>query len=142
MTYVQRRKYPAIDIIKIITGTHDKFYNDPDWFGETRRTARDRWNDWLAKCVNTSNHDQLMQAYYGLQVGMDNAVKQNLNTDGVCELYTRLLRSIEKELIRILKKNDPHVLDNPLMNKENAHRLQEKKNRDQDIQNFLRGNSY
>lgn len=142
MTYVQRRKYPAIDIVKILTGVHEKFYNDPEWFGESRRTARDRWNDWLAECARGGNHSDLMQAYYSLQVGMDNAVKQKLNSEGLCVLYTRLLRSIENELVRILKKRDSHILDNPLKNKEYGHLLQQKKNRDQEIQNFLKNNSF
>lgn len=142
MTYVQRRKYEAIDIVKILTGTHEKFYNDPEWYGDKRRTARDRWNQWLTKCVNEDNHNELMKAYYSLQLGMDNAVKQKLNTEGLCALYTRLLRSIENELIKILRKRSPHVLDNPVKKNNYSHLVQEKRDRDLDIHKFLRSNSF
>ncbi len=125
------RKEQAIDLVKLFSKDHSL------------------WNEFLTDCQAQHNIKKLTRVYYGLQVGMDDLVKDKPNY-GVLNLlclkqkmtidewFLRLQRSIEKTLKNILREKYPNPCDHPLIAKKFAHLLGEKKARDLEFDNFLK----
>ena len=110
------RKYEAIDILKLYSGTlkgfEDDFkipIDDPkicvfDVSGLRRLlNSHEKWNLWLARCYETCNINELAKVRYSLQAGMDDLVKKKMVTDKIAIFFARTLRSIEKTAERIIK---------------------------------------
>jgi hypothetical protein len=119
-------KYEAVDIIKL----HNK-------------SSHDLWNRWLTYSFESQDVEGLKKIRYGLARGMDNAVKEKLNTEEIVNLFIRLNRSIEITLKRILKEKYPSPNDNPLTaDKYDLANLSIKRLRDQEFDKFLKESSF
>jgi|KBSSwiStaDraftv2_1062776.scaffolds.fasta_scaffold156523_2 hypothetical protein len=121
------RKYEAIDLMKLHThGSHRG------------------WNDFLKKCLKSQNINELARVRYSIQAGMDDLVKQNLNTEEMILWYIRLNRSLETTAKQIIKLKHPMPGDTPTKNKEfqiGEYALAKRK-RDQELQKFMKESSY
>lgn len=108
------------------------------------------WNHFLTKCLRSHDVKKLERTYIGLQKGMNNLVKEKLNTEKVNGLFVRLTRSIEKTLKDIYRAKMPHPYDNPIVAGEAKKTNEEefksysaiKKKRDQEFEAFLRRVSF
>jgi len=89
-----RRKYPPLDVVKLIA----------QW-------DTSLWNDFLTKCLENRDVERLKSTLYGMQYGMDLAVKQKLNSDKMTNTFLRMTRSIEITLKKILRVTYPSPLD-------------------------------
>ena len=116
-----KRKYDGIDLLALYTAADFVV-----------------WNAFLTDCHAKHNIQKLQSTYYGLQVGMDNLVKQKLNTQKIDEWFLRLQRSIENTLKRILREKYPNPCDQPMIAKEHAKFLESKRARDIEFESFLK----
>lgn len=114
------RKYPAIDILKLYSGTMKGFEDDlqyvPMSFDDDSSAvidasrshkalkAHQKWNLWLKRCLKHQDLEELLKTRYGLQVGMDDLQKKGLATAAICEMFVRWQSSIEKTARQIIKK--------------------------------------
>jgi hypothetical protein len=104
------------------------------------------WNKWLTKCAEEENVTELGKVYYGVQAGMDDLVKEKLNTDKMNLFFSRLTMSIERTVRVILKRKYPSPLDDPQTAismkqtnpKEYEKHYKEKKKRDLFYEQWLR----
>lgn len=116
-----------IDILKLYTE------------GDTKK-----WNEFLQECFEKRQIDRLMDTRIGLQKGMDDLVKQKLNTDHISEMFIRWNRSIELTAKKIITVLNPLPGDNPKMHKEfmTDEWLRIKRKRDHDFELFILKSSY
>lgn len=96
-----------------------------------------KWNEFLTVCLRRRDLPSLEKVLYGIQKGMDDLVKQKLNTDKVNLVFVRMQKSIEDTMKKILKLKNPSPLDNPF-HKGTIQQSVEKKARDQQIEIYLR----
>lgn len=101
-----------------------------------------KWNAWLTKCLDNDNLDELIHVRYGIQVGMASAQRKGLVTEPLAEMFCRWTGSIDKTCRKIVKArmrmaNDK--VNNPFATKKS---LAEKRQRDADLERFLRKKSY
>ena len=111
------RKYPAIDILKLISGKESQFYDDYQMttfddntaIHESKKgmTSHEKWNEWLTRCLDKNDLEQLIKVRYGLQVGIDDLNKKGLSSQTIVEIWCRWVGSIEKTARRIIKKRYP-----------------------------------
>jgi hypothetical protein len=121
----RERKWPAIDLIKLYTA------------GNTTE-----WNDWLTLCLANQNLNELSKRLYGIQAGMDDLVKQKLDTEDLRYWFVRLQRSIEKTAKKIFRQKWPNPCDDPYLAKSHKSFRDVKRKRDKALEDFLRGSSY
>jgi hypothetical protein len=119
------RKYPAIDILKLFSEGHYK-----------------HWNNWLTRCLQYENVEELRKTMYGLQAGMSDAQKKGLSSDKLSLFFVRLQTSIEKTVKKIYKKKYPNPLDDPNNAKKFNSYIETKRKRDQELEKFLRSASF
>lgn len=100
------------------------------------------WNEFLTKSLKNENITALTTVMRGLQVGMADLEKKNLNDERINVFYCRLIGSIEKTLRQILKKKYPSACDNALIAKDHKILLDAKRDRDREFEKFLRKKSY
>lgn len=150
------RKWPAIDILKLYSGTLQGFedelqYKPQEFRGDDvdanidasasfkRLKAHTKWNVWLKQCLRNKNLNELVKVRYGLQVGMDDLVRQGLDTQAIHEMFVRWIGSIEKTARQIIKKRTriTHAIATDFLK---AHT--EKKRMDEDWERFIRGESF
>ncbi len=113
------RKYDSIDLVKLISGKHEQFYDDyqPTALedgvqfiakrSKAMLTSHDKWNMWLTECLNKNDLETLIKYRYGLQAGMADAVSAGLSSPMMAEMYTRWLGSIERTARKIVEKRNP-----------------------------------
>ena len=117
-----------IDILKLYAGTLKGFEDSK------------AWNVWLTKCLNTHNINELIQVRKGLQMGMASAEKSKLLNEEMVNTWCRWIGSIDKNIRRIVKAKDR--LQNDSTKTAGAGGLDEKRNRDIELEKFLRKESY
>ena len=121
------RKHNAIDLMKLYSmGSHNG------------------WNQMLTDCFDKRDINRLAKIRYGIQAGMDDLAKNNLNTEEMCLWFIRLNRSIEITAKRIIKIKHPYPQDKPLIAKdlEFVSVAVQKTKRDQDLAEFLAKSAY
>jgi len=131
-------KHQAIDVVKLYTGTLEGFEDDvlsvntKTSFDSTKVfkavSSHEKWNEWLTRCFKSKNINELVRVRYGLQLGMDDAVKKRLTTQGLIEMFPRWIGSIDKTIRKIVK-NKKHTKD-------------EKRMTDSELESYLRKQSY
>lgn len=114
-------KPPKIDLLK--------FYAEVD---------TKRWNQFLANCVRRLDLQTLETMLYGVQLGMNDLAKKNLNTEKISVWFIRLQKSIENTIRDIVRIKMPNPCDNPLTAAEHAKNLARKRERDQALERHLR----
>lgn len=119
------RKFEAINLMKLYA------------MGSTNG-----WNQQLTDCLNKHDINRLVRIKYGIQAGMDDLVKQKLNTDEINIWFCRLVKSIEITAKRIIKLRHPLPIDNPLIAKDFSNVSVIKKQRDKELYDFLRRSAY
>lgn len=115
-----RRKYPAIDVMKLYTE------------GDT-----EKWNLFLALCEKHRDLNKIVATLYGVQAGMDQVATQNLNDEKMNIWFCRLTHSLEITAKRIYRMKYPNPCDNPLEAKDWMHWKDEKKKRDEEFTKLL-----
>jgi len=107
-------------------------------FGKTTE-----WNQFLTKCLNLNDLKTLADTLYGLQKGMDDAVKKKINDEKMSVFFIRLQRSIEMTMKKIIRKKFPLPNDNPLYTGNDISKFIEiKRKRDHEFEKYLRKVSY
>lgn len=124
------RKYDAIDLIQLYSISKD------DSFPFS-------WNAFLTRCLETNAMNQLIKVRYGVQAGMDDAVKNGFkNNEKLAVFYCRLLKSLEDTAKKIIRKTNPMPNDNHLRKGLTAESLEAKRKRDQALEQFLKKSAY
>lgn len=101
------------------------------------------WNEFLDECFQSQDINRLAKVKYQIQAGMDDLAKGKLNTPEIDVWFVRLCKSIENTAKKIVRLRHPLPGDNPLASKEAAAKhLAVKRQRDQELANFLRNSSY
>lgn len=119
------RKYPAIDILKLYSkGDHEA------------------WNIFLSECERKQDLQKLETVLYGVQAGMDDLAKKNLNTEKINIWFVRLNRSLEIAMQNIIRARNPNPLDDPLNKRDFIHKIGEKRKRDQEFHKHFRKKSF
>lgn len=139
-------KYAPIDLLKLYAGKMEGFEDD---FSDQQEGAifnahkahhrlhsHEKWNNWLTRCYETNNMQQLIDVRYRLQVGMDDLVKKKMSNQKIAEMYVRWIGSIDKTARRLIKKMHPIPKDG------GPQALAQKRKRDQEFENYLRKTSY
>lgn len=131
-------KHQAIDVVKLYTGTLEGFEdgtlstNTKTMFDSTKVfeavSSHQKWNEWLTRCYKSKNVNELVRVRYGLQLGMDAAVKKKLVTQGLIEMFPRWIGSIDKTIRKIVKNK--------------KHTKNEKRMTDAELELYLRKQSY
>ena len=119
------RKYEAIDLISLYS-----------------KCSSQEWNAFLTQCLRSHNIQSLVSTRYALQAGMADLAKKKLNSEKMIEFFIRLERSIEKTLQRILREKEPNPCDNPLLSFDSIEFKDEKNQRDNELELFLKRTGY
>jgi len=114
-------KVQKIDLLKIMIEANNK-----------------KWNSWLLTCEINQDVNGLVKVLRGIQQGMDDLVKQKLNTDNVTILFLRLQRSIENTIKNIWRRQNDNPLYNPLFNGDINKYQKTKRNLDHELELFLK----
>ncbi len=96
------------------------------------------WNEFLTKARDAGDILGLVDVLRRLQMGMDNLVKQKMNTEKVNVLFIRLQRSVENTIRDIHRKQNPNPLytnSDPALH---ARHIGDKKKKQEDLERFLR----
>ena len=102
------------------------------------KSNTNEWNIFLTKCVQTKNLLALRNVLYGIQLGMNDLAAKKMNTEKVNVFFIRLQRSIENTMKEIINLKNPHPLDNPYNKEKYGHLIETKRDRDQEIERYLR----
>lgn len=124
------RKEDGIDILKLYSG-HYPLLKDTK-----------AWNAWLTKCLNEDKLNELVRFRYGLQVGMAKLKKNNLDTEKIVETWCRWIGSIDKTIRRIVKRREMYANDQVKKDHHSDKQLKSKRDRDSNLEKWLRKNSY
>jgi hypothetical protein len=73
---------------------------------------------------------------------MSDLVKKKLNSEKMVEFFLRLERSIEKTIQKIVREKTPNPCDNPLIASASIQFKDEKKQRDHELELFLKQSGY
>jgi len=150
-----KRKWPAIDILKLYSGRLDGFEDEivykPKGFDEDFAAnvdvsgsfkaikAHKKWNAWLSRCEKRGDLQELMKVRYGLQVGMDDLAKKGLSTPAIAEMFIRWTRSIERTARNIIRAKSKITHQ---MAKDFNKAYAEKRRIDSEFESFLRDSSF
>lgn len=145
------RKWPAIDIMKLYSGTmtkNDNIHKHASWDDtvvnthddQARFKAHKEWNAWLSKCLLRCDMQELMKVRYGLQVGMSDLVKVKLDTPEIVDMFIRWTRSIEKTARQIV--SGKHPFPAPGHPQYDTKVLAAKRAREIDLEEFFRESSF
>lgn len=107
-----------IDILKLYSGQISGFEGNREW------------NNWLTRCYLYDDINQLIKVMRGIQMGMASAEKNKLTNEKIVNTYCRWIGSIDKTIRRIMKKN------------KKFKSLEEKRQFQSDLENFLKRNMY
>lgn len=119
------RKYPPIDLVKLyVNGGVDK------------------WNAFRVKCYRNRDLNSIAAVLYGIQAGMDDLSKKNLNSAKMVRWFLLLQKSLETTARKIIKAKYPSPLDNPNKAKNFLELREIKRKRDIEFEKFLRDSSY
>jgi len=121
----QKKKWPKIDLIHFIA---NNTYNE--------------WNKFLTKSEYENNYTAIVSVFYGLQVGMQVAVKNKVSTPFIVDTFIRLQRSAEKTLKRMYRKQHGTLPTDVLSNDRVKEILQKKRNVDNDFEKWLKLQRY
>lgn len=119
-----KRKYPALDFVRLIS----------EW-------GDNQWHQALVNAIVNHDLEKLKATLYGLQAGMDMAVKQKLVTEDMCRIFAEMTRQIEVAAKKIFKEKYPCLFDIPCLCPANMDILQNalnKKTRDLEFQAFMK----
>lgn len=148
-----RRKWPSIDILKLYAGAFVE--SEPQDLGyqkgnaiynahaqDSAFKAHAKWNEWLTKCLDKNDLEDLMKVRYGLQAGMDDLVKKKMSNDKINNMFIRWCKSIENTARKIIRKRIPLPNDNPNDTEFHAKSLSAKRNRDAELEKFFRRSAF
>ena len=102
------------------------------------KSNTEEWNRFLTWSLAKGDLSGLEKVLYGLQLGMLDLAKKKMNTDKITIFFLRLQRSLERTIRDVIRKRDPHPLDNPMNKEKFGHMIDSKKKRDMDIEKHLR----
>lgn len=102
------------------------------------KSSTPEWNRFLAACLAKKNTEELEKVLYGIQLGMIDLCRKNMNTEKLSTFFLRLQRSIENTMKQILRAREPHPLDNAFNHVEFAKAHESKKARDLSLEKRLR----
>jgi hypothetical protein len=119
------RKYEAIDLIKL--------YSLADTV---------TWNAFLTRCHEAHDISTLTRTRYQLQAGMDDLAKRKLNSEKMIIWFLRLQTSLEKTIKKIVREKNPNPCDDPLIAVQFSEFKDAKKDRDHDLELFLKKSGY
>lgn len=133
MNKSQVRKWSAIDLYALYANS-----NSSDW------------NKAMAECVAKKDVTRLQKLLYGIQVGMDNIVKNKMASDKIHSFFIRLQRSLENTAKIVFRSLYPSPLDDPqrasqikkTQPKEFEKWLKIKRKRDQELEKWRKGASF
>lgn len=123
-------KYSPIDILKLYSGQIPGLKNT------------DEWNKYLRLCFKNRDVKSLVDFRYRLQCGMVELEKQKLTNQKIIDQFCRWIGSIEKTIRRINKAVNSNPNDFYKHNESTNKSLKEKRIRDENLEKYLRKNSY
>lgn len=109
-----------------------------DLFNLYSKTSHVEWNAFLALCQDRLDLGTLEKTLVGVQLGMSDLAKKNLNNEKMNIWFIRIQRSLENTIKSVIKLKRPNPLDNPLNAPSHIHLIAEKRKRDQEIELFLK----
>jgi hypothetical protein len=104
--------------------------------------ANTTWKEWckfLAVCHKNQDLNNLEKVLYGVQLGMNDLVKKKMNTEKMIGWFIRIQRSIERTMRDIIREKEPSPLDDPSNESKFGHKLSDKRERDNEIEKYLKG---
>jgi hypothetical protein len=123
------RKYNSIDIMKLWT-----------------LGSANGWNKKLEQLAMSNSINECARIRYQLQAGMDDLVKQKLNTEEMNIFYLRLMKSIENTARTIVRRLHPLPHDIPQLHGDTilkpAKALEIKRKRDSEMEKFFNQSSF
>lgn len=107
------------------------------------------WNSMLTDCVSKLDINRLIKIKYELSVGMSDLAKKKMNNENINVQFLRWMRSIEITAKRIIKIRNPMPGDNVIVIKGEINHdeyklraLTAKRNRDKELQDFIKRSAY
>lgn len=125
--HIISKKVDAIDVVKLFaeaTKSWDEF-------------AKNLWNPMLQKALKAKDVKRLEEVKRGVQMGMDYAVRQKLDTEELAVFTLRLMRSIEKTEQTIWRSIEKNPLYDP-NNKHLTRYLKDKREKDLALERFFK----
>lgn len=120
------RKYEAINLMKLYS-----------------LGSANGWNEILTDCYRKQDINRLAKIRYQIAAGMDDLVKQKLNTEEMILWFIRLNRSLEITAKKIVRQKYPLPNDNPLATADfSSASLEAKRKRDHELAVFFKNSSY
>lgn len=119
------KKHDAIDLVKLYS-----------------TFTASEWNAVLTKAHREHDLRKMAQLRYQLQAGMRDLAAKKMNTEKMIHWWIRLQTSIENTMKLILREKQPNPCDNPKTAGENMHLKQAKKDRDHELELFLKRSGY
>jgi len=111
----------AIDILKLYAGG-----------------SHSEWNAFLSRALDSDDVPGLTDVLRRLQMGMDDLVRQKLNTERVNVLFLRLQRSVENTLRDIHRKKYANPLYTSSDKALHRDHLEDKRRKQRELETFLR----
>ena len=118
-----KRKYPAIDILRLYTR------------GDVKG-----WNQMLSTMLMKHDVEGIKRTLYGIQAGMADAADAGLSDSKLVNWFMRAQKSLEDTAKKVFREKYPNPLDNPLNAglPDHVRVLEAKRNRDAEFERFLR----
>lgn len=88
------------------------------------------WNEWLQKCLTSNNLNELIKVRRGLQVGISSAQKKGLVDEKFATTFARWINSIDRTVRKLIR------------DREGSMQAQDKKNLDNEVEKFLKRESF
>lgn len=96
------------------------------------------WNHFLSVCLTKKDLATLEKVLYGIQLGMEDLAKKNLNTNELILWFLKIQKSLEDTIKKVVRLKRPHPLDNPSNKSEWLKEIQSKRDRDMELERHLR----
>ena len=119
------RKYEAIDLMKLHT-----------------LGSANGWNEFLTDCHQKLDINRLAKCRYQIQAGMDDLVKLGLNSETMITAFCRWDKSLVDTAKKIIRVRHPLPNDDPRVAKKHTNLLEVKRQRDREVEAFLKASSY
>lgn len=127
------RKWGAIDLLNLYTKSNEKL-----------------WMKVMHNCYKSRDITRLQKLLYGIQLGMDNLVKNKMDSPKIQTFFIWLQRVLEKTAKAIYRELYPSPLDNPAaagqLKKFDQVEYQKwikiKRKRDEEFEKWRRGASF
>lgn len=110
-----------------------RFYTEVDY---------KRWNEFLLNCYRKADVNKLLTMRNAFQQGMNDVVKQKLESEKLSIFFIRIQRSIENTLKQIYRDKNPNPLYDPLNKDVHQRFAEDKKRKQKELEELIRRHNY